>query len=68
MRAALRLRRCEEQSTHELFTDTHTTMKHARTLASLVAAGALLAVPATGIAAKPATKGKPTPSRRSARR
>jgi hypothetical protein len=40
-------------------------MKHARTLASLVAAGALLAVPATGIAAKPATKGKPTTSKSS---
>ena len=34
-------------------------MKHARTLASLVAAGTLLAVPASGLAAKPAGKGKP---------
>ena len=34
-------------------------MKHARTLASLVAAGALLAVPATGVAAKPAAKKAP---------
>jgi hypothetical protein len=31
-------------------------MKHARTLTSLVATGALLAVPATGLAAKPAAK------------
>ena len=37
-------------------TPTRNTMKHARTLASLAAAGALLAVPATGIAAKPAAK------------
>ena len=34
-------------------------MKHARTLGSLVAAGALLAVPASGLAAKPATTAKP---------
>jgi hypothetical protein len=37
-------------------TPTRNTMKHARTLASLAAAGALLAVPATGLAAKPAAK------------
>ena len=36
-------------------------MKHARTLGSLVAASALLAVPATGLAAKPAAK-PPKPS------
>lgn len=34
--------------------------KHARTLVSIVAAGALLAAPAAGLAAKPTTKGKPT--------
>jgi hypothetical protein len=37
-------------------------MKHARTLASLVAAGALLAAPAAGLAAKPAAKKPPKPS------
>jgi len=43
-------------------TQTHgstTTVKHARTLASLVAAGALLVAPAAGLAAKPTVKGKP---------
>jgi hypothetical protein len=35
-----------------------TTAKHARTLGSLLAAGALLAAPASGLAAKPATTGK----------
>jgi len=35
-----------------------TTAKHARTLGSLLAAGALLAAPASGLAAKPAGKGK----------
>jgi hypothetical protein len=34
------------------------TVKHARTLGSLLAAGALLAVPASGLAAKPAHTGK----------
>ena len=42
-------------------TDSSTiTAKHARTLVSIVAAGALLAAPAAGLAAKPTTKGKPT--------
>ncbi len=36
-----------------------TSVKHARMLASLVAAGALLAAPAAGLAAKPEGKGKP---------
>ncbi len=35
-----------------------TTAKHARTMGSLLAAGALLAAPASGLAAKPAGKGK----------
>ncbi|MBA3748149.1 MAG: hypothetical protein H0W96_11765 [Solirubrobacterales bacterium] len=35
------------------------THMNTRTFVSLAAAGALLAVPATGLAAKPATKGKP---------
>ena len=39
-------------------TRTTATAKHARTLGSLLAAGALLAVPAAGLAAKPAGKGK----------
>ena len=39
-------------------TRTTTTAKHARTLGSLLAAGALLAAPASGLAAKPATTGK----------
>jgi hypothetical protein len=34
------------------------TTKHARTLGSMLAAGALLAAPASGLAAKPATTGK----------
>jgi hypothetical protein len=36
-----------------------TPLKHARTLATVVAAGALLTLPAAGIAAKPAGAGKP---------